>query len=104
MGNTTEFSSNFLVEFFSSLFHVRCFKEKVSIAVLDPVTFIMKAEALFEFEESIADVAMEGFEGGVLLALSATYSGVRIYYFDGRVFELTQVKVFVHILCITDLL
>lgn len=70
----------------------RCFKEKVSVAVLDPVTFIMKAEALFEFDESISDVAMEEIEGGILLALSPTYSGVRIYFFDSRVFELVQVK------------
>ena len=52
----------------------------------------MKAEALFEFEEPIADMAMEVIEDGILLALSPTYSGVRIYFFDGRVFELAQVN------------
>ena len=61
---------------------------------MDPITFVMQAEALFEFEEAIADVAMvELINGGILLALSPTYSGVRIYYFDGRVFELVQVRV-----------
>ena len=58
----------------------------------------MKAEALFEFEESIADMAMEVIEGDVLLALSPTYSGVRIYFFDGRVFELAQVNYVIPVL------
>ena len=68
--------------------------EKLSIAVFDSVTFKMSADAfVFEVNDTVVDVALERrvSDGKIFLAVSQSSSGIWIYTFDGRSFNLSQI-------------
>lgn len=70
-----------------------CMADKVSVAVIDPLTFRVLTESRFEFNDTTVDVALErSSDGKVLLAIGQMLSGVWVYSLEDESFNFFQVN------------
>lgn len=82
----------FLLLIFFSDFH-SCLTEKVTVAVVNPLTFKVLKETAFELNDTVVDLALEkrNSDGVVVLAIGQKSAGVWIYTFDGDTLQSQQV-------------
>ena len=82
----------FTVDFHFTDFH-SCLTEKVTIAVVNPLTFKVLKETAIELNDTVVDLALEqrNSDGTVILAIGQKSAGICIYNFDGEAFQSQQV-------------
>ena len=65
--------------------------EKVSIAVVNPLTFKLIKDKVIELNDTVVDIALEQQNKKITLAIGQKTAGVLIYTFDGESLHFSKV-------------